>query len=134
MKSLFALLFGCSMCLAAKGQEKKLDCMLLQGAVQTEAFEKTFYLCKSNQDINIVDTSKFFESCTLKAVCQRKLYILHELNAVEQKSAIEIFRIDRKKNVFTLYFHRPLSGAALTLKLRYKKGKAKLLQHKSGAF
>ena len=91
-------------------------------------------MCKGNEDIYIVDTSKSFSSCTLKDVCQRKLSVLHELNETEQKSVIEIYRIDRRKNIFTLYFHRPFSGVALRLKLSYEKGKVKLLEHKPGAF
>lgn len=133
MKFYFLLLLSCFVC-SSQGQEKKLDCMLLQKAIQTEPFKKAFNLCNGNDDIYIVDTSKSFSNCTLNYLCYRKLFISNELIEAVSKEIINIYRIDRKRNIFTIYFHRPFNGIALTLKLKYAKGKAKLLECKSGAF
>ena len=46
--------------------------------------------------------------------------IEEELNEVDKKSVVQIYRIDRRDNVFILCFISNLSGVSLILKLRYE--------------
>lgn len=130
---IFITIFVILLMSSAKSQ-KGLDCMLLQVAIETEQFTSTFYACKDSLEIHIVDTVKYFENCILKDVCGKRVVFTHEPMDVNTKRMIEIYRISRKKNIFSLYFHRPFSGAVLILKLKYKNGKTKLIGFETGAF
>src|SRR5688572_14722096 len=106
---------------SAKGQQKNLDCILLQKAIETDVFQKRFYICENTEDVYIIDTGKYFGSCNLKIVCERKLSVRYNCIGIDSKNIIEVYRVGTKKNIFTLYFHRPLTGAALILKLKKRK-------------
>jgi len=133
MKYLLLVLCSCLFC-SAKGQQVRLSCGLLQAAIKTDIFQKRFNICKSDEDMHAVDTSKSFAGCTLKDVCKKRISVHSDTTGIGEKDVIEIYRIDRKKNVFTLYFHRLATGATLILTLKYEKEKAKLLKYKVGAF
>jgi len=111
-----------------------LDCGLLQAAIKTDAFQERFSVCKGDEEVHIIDTSKSFANCTLEDVCKKSLFVDSGLSNIGKKDVIEIYKIDRKKNIFTLYFHRLATGATLILKLKYEKEKAKLIGYKVGAF
>lgn len=130
---IFITIFVILLMSSAKSQ-KGLDCLLLQAAIETEQFTSTFYACKDSLEIHIVDTVKYFENCILKNICDKRVVFTHEPMNVNTKRMIEVYRISRRGNVFSLYFHRPFTGATLTLKLKYKNGKTKLIGFATGAF
>ncbi|MEI9908686.1 MAG: hypothetical protein WDO71_02865 [Bacteroidota bacterium] len=130
---IFITIFITLLMVSAKGQ-KSLDCLLLQAAIETEQFTSTFYACKDSLEIHIVDTVKYFENCILKDVCGKRVVFTHEPMDVNTKRMIEVYRISKRGNVFSLYFHRPFTGAVLILKLKYKNGKTKLIAFETGAF
>ena len=114
---------------------KRIDCVLLNKAVETEIFQKQFYICSTQEDISIIDTSMYFKGCGLPEVCSRKFSLYNKFNdSMGNKTAIVIYRVDNIKHTYSLYFYRPHTGASLNLKFRYKKNKVKLLGYEVGAF
>ena len=133
MKYLFLVFCSCLFC-SVNGQKTSLNCGLLQAAIETNVFQQRFNVCKSNEEIHVVDKSKSFANCILEDVCKKRLSVHSDSSGIEEGDIIEIYRIDMKKNVFTLYFHRPATGATLILRIKYKKRKTKLLGYEVGAF
>ncbi|TMI63525.1 MAG: hypothetical protein E6H07_12140 [Bacteroidetes bacterium] len=117
-----------------KGQETNLDCGLLQAAVKTNIFQDRFNICKDTEDVFILDTTRSFATCLLEDICNNHLFVYYDKLDNTKKDRIEIYRIDRKKDLFTLFFHRLSTGAVLILKLKYVRKKAKLIDYKVGAF
>ncbi len=113
---------------------KRVDCVLLKKAIETEIFQKQFYLCSIQEDISIIDTSMYFKECGLAEIYSRKFSLYNELNGSMSKTAIFIYRVDNVKHTYSLYFYRPHTGASLSLKFRYKNNSVKLLDYKVGAF
>jgi hypothetical protein len=114
---------------------KKVDCVLLNKAVEAEIFRKQFYICSAQEVISIIDTSMYFKECELPEVCSRSFSLGNKFNnSMVSKTAIVIYRIDNIKHIYSLYFYRPHTGASLNLKFRYKRNKVKLLSYKVGAF
>lgn len=114
---------------------KKLDCILLKKSVKTEIFQKQFNICSSQENISIIDTGMYFNGCILPEVCNRNLLTYSETNSsISNDKAIYIYRIEKYKNTYKVYFFRPLSGASLNLRVKYKNGRVKILDYEVGAF
>lgn len=114
---------------------KRVDCVLLNKAVETEIFQKQFFICSAQEVISIIDTSMYFTKCELPEVCDRRFSLANKFSSsMVSKTAIVIYRVDNIKHIYSLYFYRPHTGASLSLKFRYKRNKVKLLSYDIGAF
>jgi len=114
---------------------KRIDCVLLNKAIETKIFQKQFYVCSTQEDISIFDTSGYFKKCEIPEVCSKKLSLVNNFSkSMVSKTAIVIYRVDNIKHIYKLYFYRPHTGASLSLKFRYKRNKVKLLNYEVGAF
>jgi hypothetical protein len=126
---LFIILF-----FKVNGQKKNLNCILIQFSIESNVFKTKFLICKSNLETHIIDKTNSFNNCILKDICNKNIDIHSDTSEIDKKTRIELFKIEKKKNVFILYFYRPTTGAALTLKLKYIKGKLKIIGYNEGAF
>jgi len=117
-----------------KGQNL-LDCRFIQASVESLQFKNRFYICNDNsKKIYIIDTTKSFDSCNNDQVCNSEIFYGYNFESIEKKQIVEIYRVDKRKNMITIYFHRPLTGASLILKLKSKKNKIRIVGFEMGAF
>ena len=118
---------------SSSGQELQ-DCRLLQASVESSHFKNRFYLCQDSRSIYLLDTLKSFAICNFRNVSNNEVRYVHSLEDFDRKNVIEIYRIDERKDLVTIYFHRPSTGAVLILKLKPRKKKVEVVGYESGAF
>jgi len=118
----------------ADGQDQKdFKCALLNTAIETKVFLTHFYVCEFDDELTIIDTSRYFKGCDLMKKCNTNLLLSNQADSLKAKSSIVLYKIENIGNIYRLYFYRPRSGITLTLKFKKKKRKFKLLGHDLGA-
>lgn len=132
MKWLLIVLFVLSQ-VSSKAQAK-VECEVLDKAISTDIFKTRFYICEQEDNIRVVDTSNFVGDCAFSEICNKKISLGNEAGGSKSKNLIELYKISKSKNVYTLYFHRPFTGAVLIMKMKYKKKRVILMKYEVGAF
>jgi len=127
------------------GQKIFFDCELLEKSIETDAFQKHFFIRKdSNQVLMIVDTAKYFNDCYLPNICQRKVQISRiypdgispnkSNNRKEDFYNIILFRADRTGNLYHLFFWQPRNNGGMQLELVKRKNYIKVKVINSGVW
>ncbi len=122
----------------AGGQERiNNPCSVLQQSVNTTVFRTFFDVCTDrSSDVLIVDSIGFFSDCSFSSVCNRNLVLKRTSGKSDTptQDVVTLYRADRDKNIYTLYFFRKYTGATVKLFLRQRKNKVKLIKAEWGAF
>ncbi len=134
-KHLLAFLVSFVLCSVNAQRIKGFDCILLRKSIESEVFQKQFYICNTPKDSVIIkDTSVYFNNCELSDLCSKKIYLSNSADNLSKGNVIIVYRVSKANLIYNLYFFRPATGASLSIKFKYKKDKVKLLSYKVGAF
>lgn len=134
-KYVLTFLASCILYSVNAQKAKNFDCLSLRKSIESDFFQKQFYVCNIQKDSMIIkDTSMYFNNCELPDVCSKKVYLSNSMDNLSNANIVIIYRVSKTKRIYNLNFYRPVTGASLSTKLKFKNGKAKLLSYKFGAF
>ena len=134
------IVFGVSF---KKSNGQNIYCEIVKKSVNTEYFKKEFSLYKLDSVILIYDKKQILYECQ-KFTENSKLFkistdTINDLNPdkyskYKPENLIVLYDFSNNKNYYTLNFWRPYTGANVVLTYKIKKGKVKLISHKTGTF
>jgi|GEM_PF-2773187 len=120
------------------------DCIVLQKSIAFTEFIDHFYINKSKETLEIVDTSFYFVNCDeISKIGERPLVIsrnyplnvdVNRGSGIENKNKIIIYNVTKHKYNYKISFWQPYSNATLVLQVRLKKRHTKIKVLSAGVF
>lgn len=112
-------------------QSNDKKCQVLNRCLNFDKLQERFFICSDKWEvIKIIDATNYFNHCKLDILCGHKTF--WDTSAPDSITAntIEIYKVQKRGKKTTVFFRRPLTGAAVILTC----SRNKILSYSVGAF
>lgn len=128
----------CSLVTTAKAQvSNSFDCDIINSLFKLKYVKEKLLLDKNKHEaIILIDTSHFFNSCSLPNMFDRQIIFVSDSVTERQKrtSNFLIYQMSYSKGIYNIGLFYKRSGASIRYKFRKKKGKYIFFKNESGFF